>query len=278
MSEEADQLFTTLLATAPDAPTACEGWTAHHLAAHLAAGAEEMAALTEDALAGRPGRPTRGFAEREAPYVALDDEALRARLVTEALRLDAALGALEQEDGAGAGSRGAVAFTGWQMTAADLRMHGRSEAALHRWDLVGDDEVGAELLGQPELTAHATKVVAAMPEGSPEALGRRARAAGLGPTPLTFASPGRPDVVVRADAGGVRLELADPVASPTASADPATRLLALWGRRGGGKVRWAEGSEADQLGALLWGVGAGADDGDRGGHDRGPAEPGARRT
>lgn len=273
MSEEADQLFTTLLATPPDAPTACEGWTAHHLVAHLAAGAEEMAALTEDALAGRPERPTRGFAEREAPFVALDDDALRARLVTEALRLDAALAELEREDGAGSG--GAVAFTGWQMTAADLRMHGRSEAALHRWDLAGDDEVGAELLGQPELTAHATKVVAAMPEGSPEAVGRRALAAGLGPgTTLAFASPGEPDVVVRADVGGVRLELADPVASPTATADPATRLLALWGRRGGGEVRWADTPEADQLGALLWGVGGGAG----GGRSRGPADAGARRT
>lgn len=32
---ERQRLATTLLALGPDAPTLCEGWTAHHLAAHL---------------------------------------------------------------------------------------------------------------------------------------------------------------------------------------------------------------------------------------------------
>jgi hypothetical protein len=65
---------------APDAPTACTQWTAHEVAAHLAAGVEECNGLVGDALAGRPTRDTRSFAEREAPYLALPDEKLRLRL------------------------------------------------------------------------------------------------------------------------------------------------------------------------------------------------------
>lgn len=43
-------------------------------------------------------------------------------------------------------------------------------------------------------------------------------------------------------------------ASPTASSDPATRLLALWGRRSTlGAIQWAGDSpECRQLAALLW--------------------------
>src|SRR5438874_1973944 len=81
--DEATALLLTLADTAPDAPTACVGWAAHELVAHLAAGAAEMAALVEDVAAGRPSRPTQGFAEREAPFRALADEELRARLLAE---------------------------------------------------------------------------------------------------------------------------------------------------------------------------------------------------
>ena len=38
------------------------------------------------------------------------------------------------------------------MTAADFAMHSRSECALHRWDLVGRDDVGWAMLGTPALT------------------------------------------------------------------------------------------------------------------------------
>lgn len=248
--DEAAALFDTLQVTAPDAPTACAGWTAHHLTAHLAAGAAEMAALIEDVLAARPSRETRDLADREAPFVALDDATLRDRLVSEALRLDAAVAALQAT-----GRDAAVRFSGQRLTAADLSMHGRSEAALHRWDLAGDDEISAELLRQPELTAHAVTVLTAMPPGAAESLARRALAVRLTEMTATFGSPGQPDVVVIRDARGTRLQLADPVASPTASADPATRLLALWGRRPrAGVIRWSDdAAAAEQLRSLLWG-------------------------
>jgi uncharacterized protein (TIGR03083 family) len=61
-------ILTTLRDLASEAPTACAGWTAHHIAAHLAAGSREIADLAEDRAAGRPPRPTRPFDERERPY------------------------------------------------------------------------------------------------------------------------------------------------------------------------------------------------------------------
>lgn len=90
---------------APTSPTACEGWTAHDIAAHVAAGAKEVAELIDARLAGRPSRPTRSFAEREAPFAALDDDALRGAMLEESRRKMAALGALFE-----LGDYGAIQF------------------------------------------------------------------------------------------------------------------------------------------------------------------------
>jgi hypothetical protein len=46
-------------------------------------------------------------------------------------------------------------WAGHQMAVGAFLTHVRSEFTLHRWDLVGDDEVSIQLLSQPELTAHA---------------------------------------------------------------------------------------------------------------------------
>jgi hypothetical protein len=247
--DETTALITTLEATDAAAATACEGWTAHELVAHLAAGATEMAALTEDAVAGRPSRETRDLGDREAPFVVLDDDVLREQLVMAALRLGAAVEALRAT-----GPTAAVRFAGGSLTAADLTMHGRSEAALHRWDLAGDDDISVELLSQPELTTHAISVMSTMPGAALESVSRRAQAVGITEGRSTFASPGQPDVVLLCDAAGARLELAEPSARPTATADPATRLLALWGRRSGrGTIRWNDdGPDAHRLEGLLW--------------------------
>ena len=92
--DEATAFLSTLETTAPDAPTACAGWRAHDLVAHLTAGAAEMAELTEAVATGRDVRATRDFATREAPFVAMADDELRARLVAEAIRLGVAVDAL----------------------------------------------------------------------------------------------------------------------------------------------------------------------------------------
>jgi uncharacterized protein (TIGR03083 family) len=247
--DEATALLTTLGATASDAPTACAGWTAHELVAHLAAGATEMAELVEASVAGGAERPTRAFADREAPFVALADDELRERLVTEALRLASAIEAL-----GALGPGRTVGFSGRRLSASDLEMHGRCEAAIHRWDLVGDDEISRELLAAPELTRHAVSVLNTMLAGSREAGAVRVNEARLGAFRARFGAAGADDVVLVVDDEGARLEMDEPSGDPTARSDGATRLLALWGRRSeAGAVRWGGDSErARQLAAFLW--------------------------
>jgi uncharacterized protein (TIGR03083 family) len=247
--DEATALLLTLESTLADAPTACAGWTAHELVAHLAAGAAEMAELTEGVLGGLDDRATVGFAEREAPYVALADDELRNRLFTEALRLNAAVEALARRE-----PHLCVPFAGRRLTSEDLVMHGRSEAAIHRWDLTGDDVVGRELLSQPELTVHAVSVLGSMLHGASESVSARVQAAGLAGLHARFGSAGHCDVVLIVDHDGARLELDDASDRPTVTADADTRLLALWGRRSAaGAVSWAvDDRRRQQLAAFLW--------------------------
>ena len=89
-------------------------------------------------------------------------------------------------------------------------MHGRSEAALHRWDLAGDDEVSQELLRQPELTVHAVEVLNTMLDASPEAVSGTPRRPASPISERTSAAPGQPDVVLIVDGAGARLELDEP--------------------------------------------------------------------
>ncbi len=221
--DEVGEFFTTLLATPPYRSTACRGWTAHELVAHMAAGAAEEADLIEAALAGTP-RATRSFEEREPPYQALADDELRERLVHEAGRLTLALDRLAQHD------EDRVLFTGRSMSAADFAMHSRSECALHRWDLVGRDDVGWAMLGQPALTKHAMGVLTSM-STLPEAPANRLGAAEPELRAVIRSAPH--DDVVLTVAGGAFTMSMQPI-DDTASdveLDAAARLLLLWGRR-----------------------------------------------
>ncbi len=234
---------------APDAPTVCAGWTAHDVAAHLAAGAKELADLIEERLDGRPPRPTRGFEEREAPFRDLPPDELRRRLLQENVRKLAAYDALGQLDDP------TIAFTGTRLRAEELATHSRSEAAIHRWDLVGDDDTSTEQLGQPELTVHAVKVLGAMPvlNESAHALAERAVAAGKPDLHVVLRSPGERDVVFVASTSGGRLELTEPGAvegDAVVVSDAAQRLLALWGRRSTSRAIAIEGPP--ELSDVLW--------------------------
>jgi uncharacterized protein (TIGR03083 family) len=216
----------------PTAPTACAEWTVHDLVAHLAAGAKETAELVEGHLAGQPARPTRGFDERERPFRALAHDELLVALAEQSRRKLAALDALADRD-----DHDAVAFTGTTMTAAQFQTHARSEAALHRWDLVGDDDLSHQLLGQPELTRHAVAVLNAMPVLDESARIRQSPE----PRRIVLTSPGQPDVVIEARPAGARFELVEEQAvadrdGPATgdillATDAANRLLILWGRR-----------------------------------------------
>jgi hypothetical protein len=224
--DEGGEFFTTLLATPPTRLTNCRGWTAHELTAHLAAGAAEEADLIEAHLAGAPARPTRGHEERESPYRALPDPELRDQLVANGVRLATALQHLAAEEAP------KVDFTGRPMGAADFAMHSRSECAIHRWDLVGRDDIGWRMLAQPSLTNHALTVLTSM-STLPEAPANRIPAGAQTPaTRLVLRSEPHDDVIVTLEAGSVSMECVPLDASkPDVELDPSARLLLLWGRR-----------------------------------------------
>jgi Mycothiol maleylpyruvate isomerase N-terminal domain len=198
------------------APTWCSGWSAHELAAPVAAAAAERADLIDEHLAGRPSRPTRTWEVREPPFRAMPDAALRERLAEEAVRFEEKVAALTDGE--------TVVYTGWAMTAERLRMHSHSEAVLHRWDLVGDDDVGIRLLSDPAMIAHALAAFDALPA---LAEAQRWRRPDLVSRPVILRSGGRPDVVVIPGEGlstgttgdGVVIELR-----------PHELPLVLWGR------------------------------------------------
>jgi hypothetical protein len=129
-STELEAFLRVLGATAPDAPTACEGRSAHELVAHLAAGSKEMARLVNRRLELGPVAdigPTIPFEEREPRCRALADRVLRRVFVREGLALTDAIMRLQK---AGPGVR--VTFTGSDLTVDDMVRHGRSELVLHR--------------------------------------------------------------------------------------------------------------------------------------------------
>jgi hypothetical protein len=224
--DEVTALFTAVLERPSDAPTACVGWTAHELLAHLAAGAHEEAELIDTHLAGNPSRATRPLDERELPYRELPDDELRGRLVELGERLTGSIDRLRAS-----GEDEGVAFTGRTMRAADFAMHSRSECALHRWDLVGSDEVSRELLSQPKLTAHALTVLTSMAV-LPEAPANRLGAASAAPDTSVVLRSADDDLVVTLDADAVSLAIVARGPVPASvELEAADRLLLLWGRR-----------------------------------------------
>lgn len=248
---EGAALMATVEDAAPTAPTACAGWTTHDIVAHFAAGSKEIADLIEEKLAGSPPRPTRDFASREAPFRALRDDKLRAawsRQTQRKTETEAALAAL--------GEAATFEFTGATLTAAQIATNSRSEAAIHRWDIAGEDAVSTSLLSQPELTAHAKTVLNAMPV-LVESSGERMKHASRHPLSIVLRSPNQPDVVLVTDAdGNARFELAERPADGDAvvEVDAAARLLTIWGRRSSSRPERVIADDATQhvIETVLW--------------------------
>ncbi|HXL88022.1 MAG TPA: maleylpyruvate isomerase N-terminal domain-containing protein [Streptosporangiaceae bacterium] len=222
-SDEAEAFLDARQHIAPEVVSACEGWTAHEVTAHLAAIAAEVTRHLEPYLQGNPVPATRTFEEREPPYRAMGDAALLLRLQDEEQKMRTVLGqVLDREPDA------VIPWTGRQMVVAKFLPHLRNEFAIHRWDFAGDDEVGTELLSQPELTEHAVGV-----------LGRilLLRGAAHDPCPgedfhVRLRAGTGPDVRVVVEAGQAGLELTDSQADePYVELDPAARTLVIWGRR-----------------------------------------------
>ncbi|WP_345608554.1 maleylpyruvate isomerase N-terminal domain-containing protein [Pseudonocardia adelaidensis] len=204
----------------PTAPTWCAGWSAHSIAAHITGAAQERADLIEEHLAGLPGRATRSWEEREAPLRELDGQVLRDRLLIEATRFERNVAAMDPED--------ALEYTGWTMTAGRMRAHSHSEAALHRWDLVGDDALSRMFMSEPRLTDHALAAFAAIPALN-EA--QRWSTAAFSVGSFRLRSAGLDDVLIRRGSAPLLVPQATAApADPVVELDVADRLLVLWGR------------------------------------------------
>lgn len=218
---EVEELLERVQATPPRASTACGHWTAHDLGAHVAAGAEEVVRHLRAYREGQPLGRTRGLEEREAPFRELAPDRLVRSMDDRERQLRsevASILAVEPD--------AVLAWTGRQVRVDALLTHLRSECAVHRWDLVGDDDTSRELLGSFDLLEHA---VTAVGSGPLTARGVAAGATVGAPRSSRIRSEGHPDLVVTVGPV-VSLELAAPVGEPTLVADQAVRLLVCWGR------------------------------------------------
>jgi hypothetical protein len=217
--EEAELFFAALRDFSPNALTACSEWTAHDLGAHVAATYEEAARHVRAYAEGEPLTSTRGFEEREAPFKRLGHSELLAEIERGEQRMRSEIGGvLAQRPDA------TLRWTGRDMRVDAFLSHLRSECALHRWDLCGDDDVSARLLGQYDLLKHAVTAIGAGP------LCARGAAAGVEPFSARVRSDGQPDLLVEVRADTPSLTLAEPEGEAVISGDAAARLLLLWGR------------------------------------------------
>jgi Mycothiol maleylpyruvate isomerase N-terminal domain len=222
-SREADAFLTAIDKTAPDAVSACAGWTTHEIAAHVAGIAAEVIRHLEPYLHGDPVPQTRSFEEREAPLQMMRHPALLGRLQAEEERMRRLVqDVLDREPEA------VIPWTGRRMAVAKFIPHLRNEHALHRWDIVGDDETSRQLLGDIDLVDH-----------SVGELGRILLVAGRAHDPdpdsefhVRLRAAGQPDLRVIVEDGNATLAWAsDEADEPWVDIDAGARQLFIWGRR-----------------------------------------------
>jgi hypothetical protein len=221
-SREAEAFLDARQYTEPDVVSACEGWTAHDVTAHLAAAAAEVTRHLQPYLQGEQVPATRSFEEREPPYRALDDAVLLARIEAEEAKMRAIIAQVLARE-----SSAVIPWTGRQMQVAKFLPHLRNEFAIHRWDFIGDDDTGNRLLAQPELTDHAVGVLG-------EILLRRGRQHDPFPEQDFHVRlrSGDSDLSVTVESGQARVHRADDQADePHLELDAAARTLFIWGRR-----------------------------------------------
>ena len=222
-SREATEFLAAVDQAAPDAVSACDGWTTHEIAAHVTGIAVEVTRHLEPYLQGDPVPKTRSFEEREAPLQATGHGALLRRLDAEETRMRQLVDAvLEREPDA------VIPWTGRHMAVAKFIPHLRNEHTLHRWDIAGDDDVSRELVGQLDLVGHSVGELGAILLVA----GRK-----HDPDPDTdfhvrLRAPDQPDLRVVVDGGQAALAWAeDDADEPAVDLDAGARQLFIWGRR-----------------------------------------------
>ena len=185
-----------------------------------------------------PVPATRSFEEREAPFRAMEDAKLRSEFPRSIDRIAAPLDTVPDAE-----PDAVVSWIGRQMVVATFVTHLRSELALHRWDLVCDEETSQSLFGQPELTDHAAAVLG-------QALVERGATAASAGFSAVIAAPGASDLAAVIDGDGPRLERSDARLEPAVVGDSAARLLFLWGRQPGDPRRLVAPGGVEALATL----------------------------
>jgi hypothetical protein len=228
-SREAKEFIEAISATEPHAVSACDGWTTHQVAAHVAGIAVEVNRHLDPYLQSEPVPKTRSFEEREAPLQAMDHGDLIARLVAEEKRMRTLVA-----DILAVNPESIIPWTGRQMAVAKFVPHLRNEHALHRWDIVGDDHVSIALLGQADLTEHSVEVLG-------EILLRAGRLRDPNSDEdfdVRLFSEGARDLFVRVQNGVGALSWDEGASDqPAVHCDVAARHLLIWGRRPDGRGR-----------------------------------------
>jgi hypothetical protein len=223
-SREAGAFISTVDQAAPQAVSACDGWTTHEIAAHVTGIAVEVIRHLDPYLQGDPVPETRSFEEREAPLQAMEHRTLLQRLDTEETRMRRVVDdVLDREPDA------VIAWTGRRMAVGKFIPHLRNEHALHRWDVAGDDQTSSELLGNIDLVDHSVGELGAI-------LLRAGRQHDPDPDAdfrVRLRTAGQPDLRVVVDHGQAHLAWAGNGADgePAVEMDAGARQLFIWGRR-----------------------------------------------
>ena len=241
---EVTEFLNALDSSPAGAVTACPARTAHLLAAHVAGNYREITRHVEAYLAGNPLTRTRAFDEREPEFRIMSPPQLVSGIAAgEKLMRTRIAELLDREPDP------VLRWTNRQVRAAGFLKHSRSECAVHRWDLVGDDEVSGRLLAQQELLEHVVNFVGPLP------MTARGLAAGAGtgrPLRARLRGYGQPDLIVSVHRGEPALLLTEPEGEALLEGDPAARLLLLWGRRPTPFGRLICHGPAEDLSRLQW--------------------------
>jgi hypothetical protein len=223
-SREAVAFINTVDQAAPQAISACDGWTTHEIAAHVTGIAVEVIRHLDPYLQGDPVPKTRSFEEREAPLQAMKHDALLQRLDAEEARMRGLVDAvLDRQPDA------VIPWTGRHMAVAKFIPHLRNEHALHRWDVAGDDQTSAELLGNIDLLDHSVGELGAI-------LLRAGRQHDPDPEAdfhVRLRTAGQPDLRVVVEDGQAHLAWSGNGTDdePVVEMDAGARQLFIWGRR-----------------------------------------------
>lgn len=238
-SPEILALLGTLQSIPGHAVTACQGWTTHEIIAHLTAGCVALADQAEAYGSGDPVPPFGSWLERDETYRRVDDSALRHQLDRAEIRMTTALTSLAENH-----PDRVIPGGGWGFTVTDLECHIRQEFALHRWDLIGDDDIGEKLLSQPAFAAHS---VAHLTDWL-LARGLQADPKFGADFDVRIRGMAKDDVALRVRAGVGALEFAIPIDGvDMLYTDPAAGLLLIWGRRSSDSRRVLSVMPADHL-------------------------------